>query len=281
MNEIDLHIHSTVSDGSMSPEEIIVYAKKLGLKAISITDHDTLGHIEESLAAGIEHGLEVLPGIEVSAQYEKGTMHILGYFIDYRNDGLFNMLLRFREGREERNPKIIKKLNDLGIDINYEEVLKEAAGQSVGRPHIAKVLYDKGYVSNVKEAFYLYLAKGAPAYCDRFRFGADIIIKNIHGAGGLSFLAHPKQLNCKSEEELGNVVRELVESGLDGIEVYSSSHKSSDEALYKKISEKYGLLVSGGSDFHGLNKYGVELAVYGSDVVKYELVEKMKERLGI
>jgi predicted metal-dependent phosphoesterase TrpH len=225
--------------------------------------------------------VEIIPGIEVSAEYDsRGTMHILGYFVDPENDEIFAMLQEFRDGRDARNPKIVKKLNELGLAIEYQEVLKEAAGQSVGRPHIARVLVNKGYVKNTKEAFDKYLAKGAPAYFDRVRFYPEKIIQVIHTAGGLAFLAHPKQLGLSNKEQLDRLIAQLVSYGLDGIEVYSSCQSKKDNKQYLALARKYDLLVSGGSDFHGLTKEHVDMGFMGDGVsLDYSIVEKMKERL--
>mgnify|MGYP006286122701 FL=1 len=281
MNRIDLHMHSTCSDGTMTPSEIVDYAARRGMRIISITDHDTVAHVKEALLAAEERSVEMIPGIEVSAEYEsRGTMHILGYFIDHTNEDMNKMLRRFREGRDERNPKIVSRLNELGLDIEYKDVLKEAAGQTVGRPHIAQVLVDKGYVRNSKEAFTKYLAKGSPAYFDRIRFYPDTIIDIIHKAGGLAFLAHPKQLAISDDTRLEELVRSLISFGLDGIEVYSSCHNKKERALYERIAEQYDLLISGGSDFHGVTKEHIELGYIGNGIeMKDRVVTKMKERL--
>lgn len=283
MNQIDLHMHTTCSDGTMSPQEIIAYAKEKGLRTISVTDHDTISHIKEVISAATGSGIEVIPGIEVSAEYDsRGTMHILGYYIDPDNDELYAMLKDFRDGRDTRNPQIVARLNELGLAIEYKEVLKEGAGQSIGRPHIARVLLKKGYVRSTKEAFDRYLAKGAPAYFDRVRFFPEKIISVIHAAGGLAFLAHPKQLGIKNTPELERLVSQLITYGLDGIEVYSSCHQPKNIKTYLDIAKKYDLLVSGGSDFHGGTKEYVDMGCIGDAVeLEYALVEKMKARLKI
>jgi predicted metal-dependent phosphoesterase TrpH len=281
MNEIDLHMHTTCSDGTMTPRQIIAHAKAKGMKVISVTDHDTISHISDILREAEGSGIEVIPGTEVSAEYDsRGTMHILGYYIDPTNDEIYIMLQQFRDGRDERNPKIIERLNELGVNIDYSDVLKEAAGQSVGRPHIARVMLNKGYVSSTKEAFDRYLAKGAPAYFDRVRFYPERIISVIHAAGGLAFLAHPKQLGIKKKDELEKLLIELMQYGLDGIEVYSSCHSAKDIAIYLELARKYDLLISGGSDFHGLLKDHIDMGCVGGDgQLDYAMVEKMKQRL--
>jgi len=280
VNTIDLHIHSNHSDGAYSPQEIVRIAEKKGLRAIAVADHDTISHIKPVLSAGEGASLDVLAGVEVSAEFRGGTMHILGYFVDPDNNELYDMLNRFREGRDERNPQIIEKLNALGIMIDYEEVLQEAAGMSIGRPHIARVLVNKGVVSNMQEAFDKYLKKGAPAYVNRVRFSSQKIISVIKSAGGLAFLAHPKQLNMTDIKDLTALVEKLVHEGLDGIEVYSSCHTAEDIRTYETLTRTYDLLVCGGSDFHGISKPDIAMGFIGEGIeLDYQIVEKMKARL--
>ena len=282
MNTIDLHMHSTHSDGSFSPGELVRLAEKKNLKVIAITDHDTVTHVKEALLAGEVSTVEVISGVEVSADFSRGTMHILGYFIDPENDALYQMLGAFRKGRDERNPVIVEKLKALGIEIEYQEVLKEAGGVSVGRPHIAKVLLRKGVINTLQEAFNKYLAKGAPAYVDRTRFSSEEIINVIHEAGGLAFLAHPKQLKREDKRELIAVIDQLIAEGIDGIEVYSSCHTKKETKLYRKIAEEKNLLISGGSDFHGVVKKNINLGFIGPGInLDPGIVEEMKKRLAV
>ncbi len=198
---IDLHIHSTASDGSLSPGDLMAYARRKGAAAVSLTDHDTIEGLETALAAGKEIGLEVIPGLEISAQYPGGTMHLLGYYIDPSDPSLNRELLRLQEARRERNPKIISKLQSLGIPISFDQVQALANGQ-IGRPHIARVLFQIGAVSSFEEAFQKYLAKGAPAYVEKFRFSPQEAISLITQAGGIPVLAHPFTLNYPSLRDL-------------------------------------------------------------------------------
>ncbi|MBW1853279.1 MAG: PHP domain-containing protein, partial [Deltaproteobacteria bacterium] len=182
---IDLHIHTTCSDGSLTPSQVVHYAKEKGLKAIAITDHDTIDGNDEALNEGEHQGIKVIPGVEISVDYSPGSMHMLGYFTttdDITLKGYFTTtdditlkekLTLLQGSRADRNPKIIEKLNELGLALTYDEVVQESGGGQVGRPHIAQVLLQKGYVKNIQEAFDKYLGKGAPAYSDKFRFGAD------------------------------------------------------------------------------------------------------------
>jgi predicted metal-dependent phosphoesterase TrpH len=193
MDRIDLHTHSNCSDGSLSPRELVQLAKKRELRAIALTDHDTVAGVAEAVAAGKELGVEVVPGVEISAQYPPGTMHILGYCFSPSQPELLKALKKLQKARAARNPKIIERLQALGLEITTDEVLNLSSGQ-VGRPHIAKALVNRGYVSSIDEAFSRYLKKGAVAYAEKFRFSPREAIGLIRGAGGLAVLAHPSTL---------------------------------------------------------------------------------------
>ena len=188
---IDLHTHTTASDGSLSPSELVKAAADARLLAVAITDHDTIEGVEEAAQAGSDIGIEVVPGVEVSAEYSPGQMHIVGLFIDHHNQELGTWLSGIQGGRDTRNPRIIARLQELGLPITMDEVVKVAGEGSVGRPHIARVMVAKGFVDDTQEAFDKYLAKGAPAYFDRLRATPEDSIRRIHSAGGLAILAHP------------------------------------------------------------------------------------------
>jgi len=226
---IDLHTHSTASDGSLSPGELVVYAKRKKAAAIALTDHDTIDGVEAALTAGKEQGLEVIPGLEISAQYPKGTMHILGYYIDPSAPLLNRELQRLQDARMERNPKIISKLQSLGVPISFDQVQALAKGQ-IGRPHIAQALLQIGAVSSFEEAFQKYLAKGSLAYVEKFRFSPRKAISLILRAGGIPVLAHPFTLNCPSLRDLKVLVGKLKTEGLKGIEVLYSEHTTTRPA---------------------------------------------------
>ena len=250
MNHIDLHTHSSYSDGSLSPRQLVQLAKKRGLRAIALTDHDTVGGVEEALIAGKELGVEVVPGVEISAQHPPGTMHILGYYINASNGRLLEALKKLQQARAARNPKIIERLQALGLEISTTEVLDLSAGQ-VGRPHIARALVNKGYVSSIEQAFSLYLKKGAVAYVEKFRFPPKETIAMIRGAGGIAVLAHPFTLGMAKPEELFQLLGELGEMGLEGVEVYYPDHTAEIAVLYEDVAKRLGLVCTGGSDFHG------------------------------
>jgi 3',5'-nucleoside bisphosphate phosphatase len=278
---IDLHTHSTASDGSLSPDDLVIYAKRKGAAAISLTDHDTIEGLGRALAAGKEEGLEVIPGLEISAQFSGGSMHILGYYVDPSDPKLNRELHRLQQARRERNPTIIKKLQSLGFPISYDQVQAIAKGQ-IGRPHIAQILFRMGAVSSIEEAFQKYLTKGAPAYEEKFRFSPQEAISMIIRAGGIPVLAHPFTLNYSSLRDLKGIVEKLKNDGLKGIEVIYSEHTSDQTKDYFSLVRELELIFTGGSDFHGDLKKNVDLLVgKGNLKIPYKIVEMLKDLLRI
>ncbi len=282
MGWVDLHIHTSASDGVLSPSRIVRYAKEQGLQAIAITDHDTIEGNAEALNEGTKVGLEVIPGIEISAQFDLGSMHILGFFIDIVNKALKERLSLLQETRAKRNPQMVEKLRALGVKISYDEVLQASGGGQVGRPHFAQVLLKKGYVHTMQEAFDRYLGKGAPAYVDKFRFEPKEAIALIREARGISVLAHPFTLHIPSPHQLEALLAELVQLGLMGIEAYYPEHTEDQISLYKDLAEKHGLLVTGGSDYHGIEADKAEIGMGLGDIrLSYSMIEAMKEALDL
>jgi predicted metal-dependent phosphoesterase TrpH len=275
---VDLHIHSTASDGSLSPLEIIKIAKKAGLRAIAITDHDTLEGSAEAIGYQPSHDIEVLSGLEVSTVFDAGTMHILGYLVDLQDASLRQALEIVQESRANRNLKIIQKLQELGLDIGHDEVMQVAGGGQVGRPHIAQVLVDKRIVRNVEEAFVRFLRKGSPAYEDRYRFQSAEAIQTILTAGGAPVLAHPASLGHLSDSELDKVVDDLRRLGLKGVETYYPGHGRARTVQYERLAKRHGLVATGGTDFHGTIKPQIHIGVGSGDLrVPYRVVEELKQ----
>jgi predicted metal-dependent phosphoesterase TrpH len=272
MKLIDLHIHSSASDGSYPPAAVVRYAKEGGLTAIALTDHDTVDGLSEAVAAGDREGLEVIPGVEISAQCPGGTMHILGLYVDYQNGLLDQRLAVLKQARLDRNPRIIAKLNALGLGITMAQVEAIAGSGQIGRP-----LMEAGYISDIQEAFDKYLGWHRPAYVSKFRFPPPEALAMIREAQGIPVLAHPFTLNLGSAYALKNLTVELKGLGLAGIEVYYSEHTREQEALYLKLARELDLLVTGGSDYHGLNKPEITLGSMPSqEKLTYNLVEALK-----
>jgi predicted metal-dependent phosphoesterase TrpH len=275
---MDLHSHSLHSDGSVSPSELVELAAQAGARAISLTDHDTTSGLAEARSAAARHAVEFINGIEVSADFQPGTMHILGYFIDDASETLGVALEELRRARFERNPQIAKRLESLGMDIPYEQVAALAGSEVVGRPHFARLMLEKGYVGSIKEAFDRYLAKGAAAYVEKKRLSPADSIALIHRAGGVAVLAHPYQLRLPWDE-LEQKVRELVDLGLDGIEAIYSRHSPDDRQAYSELALRLGLLITGGSDFHGSYKPDINIVSGLGDLqVPYNLLDQIKVR---
>jgi predicted metal-dependent phosphoesterase TrpH len=282
MNEfVDLHCHSTASDGTLPPREVVRLARDSELAGLALTDHDTVAGVAEAQDEARKLGLTFIPGIEISCSYPPpGTMHILGYGVDPESEVLREMTRRLIGARDERNPKIIAKLNALGVAITMEEMEREAGGQVVGRPHIAAVLARKGYVSSIKQAFDKYLGQGAPAFFDKERLDAKRALELIRQSKGLPVLAHPVQLRASNDAELERVVKDLADLGLAGIETIHSDHDAALVEKYTKLAERFGLLQTGGSDFHGTNKKAIALGRARGRRIPREMMDQLIERLG-
>jgi len=276
---IDLHTHTTRSDGSATPQELIELARAKGARAVAITDHDTVAAIVEARDAADRCGIEFVAGIEISAEYSPGTMHILGYCIDERSSVLAEQLNRLKSARETRNPQIAVRLQSLGFDIDYSEVARLAGNEVVGRPHFARVMVQKGYASSIQDAFDRFLKKDAAAYVEKARLTPADSIALIHQAGGVAVLAHPYQLNLSSYKDAEELIGELAQVGLDGLEAVYSRHDAAQRTRYAEIASRHGLLVTGGSDYHGSYKPDIEIVTGLGDLeVPYELLEAVKAR---
>lgn len=260
MSRIDLHLHTTHSDGSFSTREVMAFAKQAGLTALAITDHDIVEGIPEATAIGAELGIEVVPGVEISSRLGESELHILGYFMNWTDPLFARRLSTLRDSRHARNPKIVQRLNELGISMTYDEVRALAGTESVGRPHIARLLMEKKVVTSAKEAFDRYLANGRPAFVDRELPKPAEAVQWIREAGGVPVLAHPTWVRT-SADGLRTLVRELKAAGLGGIEVHYSTHTPSQTTEYLELAKQCDLLVTGGSDFHGVTKPDIEVGI--------------------
>lgn len=277
MSRIDLHLHTTHSDGSLPPAEVVALAHEAKVTALAITDHDITTGLPEAMAAGETLGIEIIPGIEISSRYGESELHVLGYFLRWEDDLLNQRLTTLRESRHRRNPQIVERLQSLGIDITYEEVRAVAGSDSVGRPHIARVLMDKKVVTSAKEAFDRFLANGKPAYVPRDLPTPAEAIRWIKDAGGLAVMAHPTWVKTV-QGTLTDLTRELKDAGLDGVEVHYSTHTPRQTREYLDLAKTLGLLVTGGSDFHGLTKPDIDVGIgRGSLHVPDHLLPKLKE----
>jgi 3',5'-nucleoside bisphosphate phosphatase len=267
----DLHLHTTYSDGALSPLELVQRAQTFNLSVISITDHDNVGALDEAIEAGKQLGVEVIPGLELSVTLNEKDIHLLAYFFDYTNQHLLDYLTFFRYERLKRAERIVQKLNEINIPLKLDAVLDQAGIGSVGRPHIASALLEEGLTGTYHEAFMKYIGVGAPAYEKKYQLTPVEATKLISQSGGLSFLAHPGKYT--TEVELST----LIQSGVDGIEVVHPSHNEARQEFYRGVVHQYFLLECGGSDFHGGKKNDDE--TLGTYTVSLEIVEEMRNRL--
>jgi len=267
---VDLHLHTTYSDGSYTPQELVEKAKKLGYSAIAITDHDTIAGIKKSLKAGRKHNLEVIPGVEFNTILNNKEVHILGYFINYQNQELLNLLEKIKKERRERIEKMIDLLKELyNFNITLDEIKAISENNILGRGHIARLLTKKGYVNTWEEVFDEYIGKGQPAYVKRKKISPFEAIDIIKKANGLPVIAHPGLIGDD------NTVQQIINYGIEGLEVYYLEHSEKEIKYYNKLAKENSLLITGGSDCHGpKNKDGLRL---GKIHLDYSHLEKMKK----
>lgn len=306
MRQVDLHVHSTRSDGTYTPARLVDYAMEKGLAAFALTDHDTVDGLEEAIIyaeklrreydtkgqrqlktqPGFCSGSnspgeipcvpEVIPGIEFSTEYQGQDVHIVGLYIDYRNEAFTSKLREFVDSRTARNHKMCRLLQETGIDVTYEALLREFPGSVITRAHYAKYMLNHGYVKSVKEAFDRYVGDRCPCYVPREKVTPVQAVKLILEAGGIPVLAHPI-LYHMSDQRLEALTAELKEAGLIGIEAIYSTYRPCDERQIRALASKYDLRISGGSDFHGDNKPGLDLGVgYGKLFVPYSVLEELR-----
>ncbi len=281
---IDLHAHTTASDGSLTPTQLVRKAEALGLSALAVTDHDTVAGLDEAIAASNLSGkLELVPGVELSIEDEIGRFHMLGLLFDLANPILANTLEELRRRRSVRNEKIIEKAKELGMPLTWDDVLAQLSdgGEVVGRPHIAAAMVKKRIVGTRQEAFDKWLATDKPLYFSKHGLDATDACALLHKAGGLAFMAHPGLTKWADPDALRPILENLKAKGLDGLEVYYSLHSPEQTEAYRQIASNLGLLMSGGSDFHGDPKPTVPLGVVtDGQAADTELLVELKERLG-
>lgn len=284
--KIDLHIHSNASDGTFSPTDILSTARAMQLAAIAITDHDTLDGAKEAQRSGIAPSVEFLTGVEISAASPPSiapaasSLHILGYGIDLENSELNQTLAILQQARKDRNPAILARLGELGMPIDPDEIHQLVGDGQIGRPHIARVMVNKGFAADINDAFDRYLGHGKPAYVEKFRISCRKAIEIIRLAGGLPVLAHPYLLGLSDVRRLDQLLRELGQMGLQGLEVYYPEHPAEFVPQYEKLARKHNLLLTGGTDFHGGLNPQVQMGIgTGNFHVSYRLYEKLLQRL--
>ena len=265
----DLHTHTVFSDGSYTPEALVRLARDAGLGAIAITDHDSVAGIEPALAAGSAAGIEVIPAIELSAEYEGRELHILGYFLDHTSPRLTAALRELVHNRIERVHAMVGKLRDLDVDLSAEAVFEFARGAPPGRLHVAQALLKKGYIASLPEAFNKYIGDRSPAYVCGFKFSPREAIDLLRGCGGVAVLAHPYLIRNDA------LIPELAGYGLSGLEVYYPEHSQSVINFYLELARRLGLAATGGSDFHGHAKPDVPLGII---TIPYELVDALRKK---
>ena len=278
---IDLHVHTTASDGTFTPEQVISHAHQLKLKAIAITDHDTVAGSKKALLSGVPPSLGFLTGVEISSTPPSfypgsGSFHLLGYSIRLDDPKLNRILEKLQQARKNRNPAIINRLNELGISITLDEVRKEAGVGQLGRPHIAQLMVKKRVVASIDQAFDQFLGTGKPAYVDKQRVECFKAIEIIQDAGGVPVLAHPGLLDYQTENQLDELIGKLKKAGIQGMEVYYSGHTPGQTHLFAEMAQRHGLLMTGGSDFHGAIQPEIEMGSgQGVLIVPYELFKKL------
>lgn len=248
---IDLHTHTTFSDGSLTPAQLVEAAAAMGLSAVAVTDHDTVDGLPEALAAGERLGIEVVPGVEINLEHDRVTMDMLGYFLAGRpSDELKAELAELRAYRDERNARMLERLAELGMPLDPDDLASAAENGAVGRPHIGEAMVRRGYAASIGEAFDLYLRRGAPAWVDRRRLALGTALRLLRASGGLPVLAHPGIIRTDAAG-LARIVRDAARAGLAGIECYYPLHDEATVAACLGLAARYGLVATGGSDFHG------------------------------
>lgn len=275
---VDLHVHSNRSDGSLSPSDLVLEAKKKGLCAFALTDHDTVDGIDEALSTAKDSGIRLIPGIELSTEYEGKDIHIVGLLIDKEQPAFKEKLKKFVDSRTERNRKMCQRLTDAGLSLTYEELQEEFPDSVITRAHYAQILLKKGYIKSLKEAFDRYIGDRGPCFVPREKITPEDGVRLILNAKGIPILAHPL-LYGMGEERLQCLIDRLKDAGLVGMEAIYSTYTPSEEVQMRRLAEKNGLLPSGGSDFHGKAKPGLSMGNgYGRLYVPEEILTALQKR---
>lgn len=280
MKIVDLHAHTTASDGSLTPTELIQYAKEKGLDAIAITDHDTVAGVTEAVAEGEKIGVRVVSGVELSTRMDDCDVHMTALFVNCKNEELIMRLNDMANCRYERNYKMVDKLKEAGFPIDRSDLDALGEGKILARGHIAQILIARDYATDLKDALRRYLSKGTPGYVRKEVLSPEECIRLAHDAGGLIFVAHLHQIDPHDPEHCKDIARRLIELGADGLETQYCEFDDEWRAATEEIATHYHCLRSGGSDFHGTMKKGLDLACgYGDLVVPYEFLDAMDKEL--
>ena len=275
---IDLHVHSNASDGTCTPTELMAEAARAGLSAFALTDHDTTDGITEAEAAAKAAGIELIPGVELSTEYEGTEIHVHGFYIDIQNKTLQKQMADFRAARDNRNVYMLEKLRAFGFDITQEALEAKFPDAVITRAHIARFLLDKGYIPDMKTAFAKYIGDGCPCYVGRPKITPMQAVDYILAAGGVPVLAHPVMYHME-RTKLTRMITEMKAHGLAGIEAIYSENTPADEQIYKELARSEGLLISGGSDFHGTNKPDLSLGKgRGKLYIPYSLLDQIRAK---
>ncbi len=270
LNYIDLHTHSTASDGIYAPAELLQRAKDIGLRIVALTDHDSTGGLQEAVQEAGKLDIDLIPGIEINTDVAGGEVHVLGYFLEYERPAFQDVLKVLRDARVRRGQRMVELLNEQGIAVSWERV-REIARGSVGRPHVARALMEAGYVQSIGEAFDKYIGKGCYAYVPRYKLTPVDAVHFIASANGLPVIAHPLEL--PGLEELRNWLPELCDAGMVGLETYYGPYTDEEVQVLRALAETYHLISTGGSDFHGP---GIHPTPLGGRHVPFEAVERLK-----
>lgn len=277
MKRIDLHTHSLCSDGAQVPADVVRTAAEAGLAAIALSDHDCIDGVQEAMDAGKALGVEVIPAVELSAQSDT-ELHILGYFIDIHNKKLQDMMAYALQVRDERQEEVCRKLNEQGFDITMDELREEANGKVLCRAHFAQIMVRKGYAESVKDAFNRYLSVGCYAYSNRQALTGPEAVSLIHEAGGIAVAAHLHLIKMP-DPELKEYLKSLIPYGLDGIEGYYTDYTPDMESRYRAMAEELGLVISGGTDYHGANKPHISIGKGKGELeIPYSVLEGLRAR---